>query len=79
MYDAEYYDATAADESDPDPMFVIESDNLDDIFSSISNHLKTETVATYLDTDAGYDRYGINDANDPTHNLGVVVIGVIVR
>lgn len=77
MYHAEYYDASAAEESDPDPVFVTEADNTDDIFVAIANHVGVPIVGTYLDTEDSYDRYGINEESDPTNNIGVVLIGTV--
>ena len=77
MYNAEYYDASAADESDPDPLFVIETDNLDDVHTIIMQRLRMHVHMNYLDTYDGFDRYGINDMLRPSVNLGVVVIGVV--
>lgn len=77
MYNAEYYNSSACDESDPDPDFVTAADNTDDVFTAIERHIKTAIVTTYLDTIDGYDRYGINDKSTPSRNVGVVLIGIV--
>lgn len=78
MFNAEYYDASLADESDPDPDFVTESDNLGDVFERIEEYLELAIDAPiFLDNDNGFDRYAINiTVDNRTTNIGIALIGV---
>lgn len=78
MFRIEYYDDDQCEESDPDPVFVGESDNTDDLFVALATELahvqEIENVTyIYLDMLDRDLRYSVYDHETKT-NVGVAIV-----
>lgn len=77
MFTLEFYRASDAEESDPDPMHVIESDNTDDLFTRLESVMGGELSFSYIDVDDGNIRYNVHDLSgdpDEPENIGVAIV-----
>lgn len=78
MFTIEYYTSDMGEESDPDPMYVIESDNTDDLFTKLESQIGGALRFTYADTIDGDLRYFVHDISDdddiPDEAIGVAIV-----
>jgi hypothetical protein len=75
MFNAEYYDAADAEESDPDPAFETTGDNTDDLETELANALNVgNIVMKWIDRDGDADRYRVT--NTSNNELGVAYISI---
>jgi hypothetical protein len=76
MFNAEFFLPACADESDPDPSFKTESDNMGDVMERIAEFCNVGDVdMQFLDTYNGFDRYAVSDSFN-LRTLGVAIVGV---
>ncbi|AZS06632.1 hypothetical protein SEA_JACOREN57_70 [Mycobacterium phage JacoRen57] len=70
MFSIEFYRASDIEESDPDPMYVIEADNTDDLLTQLETALGVELTYYQVDVldedleNGGGIRYNVYDGDE---------------